>query len=179
MRLRSFYDKDAPIYTMSRFLPPSKVLRHSPSFSAKQETTMSMIPTLACASAAFQSNLTASPCCARAMASAATSCTCTMAPVIAVKGVTWGVPLWPQVLDAEVTNSILGDGCVVRGGTTIKHSVIGLRSLIGENCHIEDALIMGCGMCAGNPQRMPTLGRCRCQQALTSPGHRNSIQRVL
>jgi glucose-1-phosphate adenylyltransferase len=49
-----------------------------------------------------------------------------------------------QVLDAEVTNSILGDGCVVRGGTTIKHSVIGLRSLIGENCHIEDALIMGC-----------------------------------
>jgi glucose-1-phosphate adenylyltransferase len=67
----SFYDKDAPIYTMSRFLPPSKVL------------------------------------------------------------------------DAEVTNSILGDGCVVRGGTTIKHSVIGLRSLIGENCHIEDALIMG------------------------------------
>jgi glucose-1-phosphate adenylyltransferase len=50
-----------------------------------------------------------------------------------------------QVLDAEVTNSILGDGCVVRAGTTIKHSVIGLRSLIGENCHIEDALIMGCG----------------------------------
>jgi glucose-1-phosphate adenylyltransferase len=49
-----------------------------------------------------------------------------------------------QVLDAEVTNSILGDGCVVRAGTTIKHSVIGLRSLIGENCHIEDALIMGC-----------------------------------
>ena len=24
--LRSFYDKDAPIYTMSRFLPPSKVM---------------------------------------------------------------------------------------------------------------------------------------------------------
>jgi glucose-1-phosphate adenylyltransferase len=67
----SFYDKDSPIYTMSRFLPPSKVL------------------------------------------------------------------------DAEVTNSILGDGCVVRAGTTITHSVIGLRSLIGENCHIEDALMMG------------------------------------
>lgn len=49
-----------------------------------------------------------------------------------------------KVLDADVSNSILGDGCVVRAGTTIRHSVIGLRSLIGENCHIEDALIMGC-----------------------------------
>ncbi len=59
---RSFYDKDAPIYTMSRFLPPSKVQ------------------------------------------------------------------------DAEVTNSVLGDGCVIRAGTSITHSVIGLRSLIGERC---------------------------------------------
>lgn len=36
MRLRSFYDKDAPIYTMSRFLPPSKVLLYSMSFPAAQ-----------------------------------------------------------------------------------------------------------------------------------------------
>ncbi len=71
-RARSFYDKDSPIYTMSRFLPPSKVL------------------------------------------------------------------------DAEVTNSILGDGCVVRAGCTITHSVVGLRSLIGENCTIRDSLLMGC-----------------------------------
>jgi len=67
----SFYDKDSPIYTMSRFLPPSKVL------------------------------------------------------------------------DAEVTNSILGDGCVVRAGCSITHSVIGVRSLIGENCTIRDSLLMG------------------------------------
>ena len=70
--LRSFYDKEAPIYTMSRFLPPSKVL------------------------------------------------------------------------DAEITNSILGDGCVVRSGCKINHSVIGLRTLIGQNSTIDDALIMGC-----------------------------------
>jgi glucose-1-phosphate adenylyltransferase len=68
---RSFYDKDSPIYTMSRFLPPSKVL------------------------------------------------------------------------DAEVNNSILGDGCVVRAGCRINHSVVGIRSLIGENCLIEDSLLMG------------------------------------
>ena len=70
--LCSFYDKEAPIYTMSRFLPPSKVL------------------------------------------------------------------------DAEVNNSILGDGCVVRAGCKINHSVIGLRTLIGAGTTIDDALIMGC-----------------------------------
>ena len=49
-----------------------------------------------------------------------------------------------KVLDAEVNDSILGDGCVVRAGCTINHSVIGLRSLIGTGTTIEDALIMGC-----------------------------------
>jgi len=73
----SFYDKEAPIYTMSRFLPPSKVL------------------------------------------------------------------------DAEINNSILGDGCVVRAGSKINHSVIGLRTLIGNNVIIDDALIMGCDATAG------------------------------
>ena len=67
----SFYDKDAPIYTMSRFLPPSKMV------------------------------------------------------------------------DCEVDQSIIGDGCVVGQGTKVKGSVVGLRSLVGPNCTIEDALIMG------------------------------------
>lgn len=67
----SFYDKNAPIYTMSRFLPPSKVI------------------------------------------------------------------------EADVSESIIGDGCVIRAGTKISHSVIGLRSLINENCIIEDSMIMG------------------------------------
>lgn len=39
-----------------------------------------------------------------------------------------------KVQDAEVNNSVLGDGCVIRACTTINHSVIGLRSLIGERC---------------------------------------------
>lgn len=49
-----------------------------------------------------------------------------------------------KVLDAEINNSILGDGCVVRAGCKINHSVIGLRTLIGNNVIIDDALIMGC-----------------------------------
>ncbi len=67
----SFYDYDAPIYTMSRFLPPSKVA------------------------------------------------------------------------DATISNSILGDGTVIRAGSKISHSVVGLRSLIQENCIVEDTLLMG------------------------------------
>jgi len=67
----SFYDREAPIYTMSRFLPPSKVL------------------------------------------------------------------------DAEVSESIIGDGCLIRANAKITHSVIGLRALISENVVIEDAMIMG------------------------------------
>jgi len=67
----SFYDHDSPIYTMSRFLPPSKMI------------------------------------------------------------------------DCTITDSVIGDGCVIRQGARINHSVIGLRSLIGSNCVIEDALIMG------------------------------------
>lgn len=61
----SFYDKAAPIFSMARFLPPSRVI------------------------------------------------------------------------DAEINNTVLGDGCVIRAGSTIDHSVIGLRALIGENCVVK------------------------------------------
>lgn len=67
----SFYDRDAPIYTMSRFLPPCKVL------------------------------------------------------------------------DADVTNAIIGDGCIVGPGSKVSNSVVGLRTIIGSNVTIEDALVMG------------------------------------
>jgi len=67
----SFYNIDAPIFTTSRFLPPSKIL------------------------------------------------------------------------DSELSTSIVGDGCVIKPGSKIKRSVIGLRSLIGDNCIVEDSLLMG------------------------------------
>ena len=49
---------------------------------------------------------------------------------------------WPSLL-AQIRDSILGDGTVVRAGSRISHSVIGLRGLIGERCVVEDALMMG------------------------------------
>jgi len=66
----SFFDRDAPIYTQSRYLPPSKVLA------------------------------------------------------------------------SEVSKSVIGDGCLIKD-SKIHHSVIGLRSLIGEGATVSDALIMG------------------------------------
>jgi len=42
-----------------------------------------------------------------------------------------------------VTRSIIGDGCVIKAGAAVRRSVVGLRSLIEEDCVIEDALIMG------------------------------------
>lgn len=67
----SFYDKKAPIYTMSRFLPPSKIL------------------------------------------------------------------------DASITHSIIGDGCVIKSGSSLTNCVVGIRSLIGHDARLEDTLIMG------------------------------------
>lgn len=67
----SFYDKDAPIYTMSRFLPPSKLM------------------------------------------------------------------------DVDVRHSIIGDGCVIKSGTKLTDSIVGIRSLIGSDCIIENTMVMG------------------------------------
>ena len=98
----SFYDYDAPIYTMSRFLPPNKVA------------------------------------------------------------------------DADISNSILGDGTVIRAGCKIHHSVVGLRSLIQENCTVEDTLLMGSDYyetleeCALIPGCLP-MGLGERQQPLVLP----------
>jgi glucose-1-phosphate adenylyltransferase len=67
----SFFDKEAPVYTASRFLPPSKVLR------------------------------------------------------------------------AEVTDSIVGDGCLIREGAVVTHSVLGVRGTVGRDARVIDAVVMG------------------------------------
>lgn len=48
-----------------------------------------------------------------------------------------------KIVDAEIVKSVVGDGCFIRGGSKVQNSVIGLRTLVGENCLIEDSLIMG------------------------------------
>lgn len=48
-----------------------------------------------------------------------------------------------KIVDADISTSVIGDGCFIRGGSKIQNSLVGLRTLVGENCLIEDSLIMG------------------------------------
>ncbi|MEX0787371.1 MAG: glucose-1-phosphate adenylyltransferase [Anaerolineales bacterium] len=47
-----------------------------------------------------------------------------------------------RIYDARLDQVLLADGCLIRGAA-IRRSVVGLRSLIGEDVVIEDAVIMG------------------------------------
>ncbi|MGB3612150.1 MAG: glucose-1-phosphate adenylyltransferase [Elainellaceae cyanobacterium] len=47
-----------------------------------------------------------------------------------------------KLLDCQVTESLIGDGCVLKN-CQIHHSVLGIRSRISEGCTIRDSLIMG------------------------------------
>ncbi|KAL6536011.1 Glucose-1-phosphate adenylyltransferase small subunit, chloroplastic/amyloplastic [Orobanche hederae] len=47
-----------------------------------------------------------------------------------------------KMLDADVTDSVIGEGCVIKN-CKIHHSVVGLRSCISEGAVIEDSLLMG------------------------------------
>lgn len=50
----------------------------------------------------------------------------------------------PSRIDgATVQGSLIADGCQIQQGTVIDNSVIGLRCLIGRNCVIRNAIIMG------------------------------------
>ena len=44
--------------------------------------------------------------------------------------------------DCEMVSTMIADGCLIRG-SSIHHSVIGLRSVIGRNTSIRDTVLMG------------------------------------
>ena len=45
--------------------------------------------------------------------------------------------------ESSLFKSIISEGAIIQPGTTIKHSVIGLRSRIGRDSVVEDSIIMG------------------------------------
>ena len=47
------------------------------------------------------------------------------------------------ITGADVERSIIGDGCVIKAGTKVANSIIGIRSLIGSDCIIDAAMMMG------------------------------------
>jgi len=42
----------------------------------------------------------------------------------------------------DIDHVVIGDGCLVTD-STLKHCVIGIRSILGENSHLEDVVMMG------------------------------------
>eukprot|EP00850_Spirogloea_muscicola_P012139 SM000077S21613 [mRNA] locus=s77:537426:540571:+ [translate_table: standard] len=57
-----------------------------------------------------------------------------------------------KMLDADVTDSVFGDGCVMKD-CKIHHSVIGLRAWINAGAIIEDSLLMGADYYETDAQR--------------------------
>lgn len=61
-----------------------------------------------------------------------------------------GAPIYthPRYLPASKINRcnidhvVIGDGCIVTD-STLKHCVIGIRAILGENSHLEDVVMMG------------------------------------
>ncbi|HEX2898724.1 MAG TPA: glucose-1-phosphate adenylyltransferase [Bacteroidia bacterium] len=47
-----------------------------------------------------------------------------------------------KVNRCDIDHVVIGDGCLVTD-STLKHSVIGIRSILGENSHFEDVVMMG------------------------------------
>jgi glucose-1-phosphate adenylyltransferase len=48
-----------------------------------------------------------------------------------------------KIRDSNISRSIISDGSIIESAT-IRHSIIGLRSRIGEGAVIEDSIVMGC-----------------------------------
>ncbi|GBG61446.1 hypothetical protein CBR_g21791 [Chara braunii] len=47
-----------------------------------------------------------------------------------------------KMIDADVIDSVVGEGCVIKN-CTVSHSVVGLRSWIDEGAVVQDTLLMG------------------------------------
>ena len=49
-----------------------------------------------------------------------------------------------KINSSQMIKSIVAEGAIVLSNTTVKHSIIGLRSRIEEGSLIEDSIVMGC-----------------------------------
>jgi glucose-1-phosphate adenylyltransferase len=47
-----------------------------------------------------------------------------------------------KINHCDIDHVVIGDGCLVTD-STLKHCVIGIRSILGENSHLEDVVMMG------------------------------------
>jgi glucose-1-phosphate adenylyltransferase len=55
--------------------------------------------------------------------------------------------------DAQIRGSLIADGCHIGKGTVIENSIIGLRTVIGENVTIRDSVVMGADFLQSREER--------------------------
>lgn len=48
-----------------------------------------------------------------------------------------------NIFESKVTNAIISPGSEIGQGTIIENAIIGLRSIVGRDCDIHDAMVMG------------------------------------
>jgi glucose-1-phosphate adenylyltransferase len=70
-----------------------------------------------------------------------------------------------RVCDATLKECLISDGCVIQSGTTIQRSVVGVRSRIGHNVVLRDAVMIGADhyetdaeRAANRPRNLPDFG---------------------
>lgn len=80
-----------------------------------------------------------------------------------------------KLLDCQVTESILGEGCILKD-CRINHSVLGVRSRVESNCLIEDTLIMGADFYQPYAERQ---SNCQDGQVPLGIGSGTTIRRAI
>ncbi len=65
------------------------------------------------------------------------------------------------VTDTQLQDVLLAEGCVVRD-STIRHSILGVRSSVGAGCLIEDSIVMGADYYELKPHDVPLGIGARC-----------------
>jgi glucose-1-phosphate adenylyltransferase len=80
-----------------------------------------------------------------------------------------------KVNKCSIDHVVIGDGCLVTD-STLKHCVIGIRSILGENSNLEDVVMMGADyyqtdqeVLADKAQNRPSIGvgrNCRIRYAI-------------
>src|SRR5262249_35364007 len=64
-----------------------------------------------------------------------------------------------RISAAEVQDSLVSDGCTIRMGTRVERSVVGVRSQIGRNVRLREAILLGANYYEGQDGPPPIKGR--------------------
>lgn len=61
-----------------------------------------------------------------------------------------------KIGNADIDRALLSDGCIIADGTKLHRSVIGIRTVVGENCCLERVVACGAGSYVFDPHAHPS-----------------------